>query len=121
MRRDWQAARTKVDAERCCRCCGSVMRVEAAHTLGREHDEAPPLRGGDDWRYRRPTIVHPDRIIPLCGPATDTTTCHGKQHAGRLDVLRLLTLDEQLQAVADAGSIEAARVRLIPRRLREAA
>ena len=33
----------------------------------------------------RPYYVVPERVIPLCGPSTDPTTCHGKQHAHRLD------------------------------------
>jgi hypothetical protein len=58
--------------------------------------------------------VVPDRIIPLCGPSTDLTTCHGKDHFNRLEKLELLTLDEQLQAVADAGGIYRAMTLLSP-------
>ncbi len=59
--------------------------------------------------------VAPERILILC------SECHRKQHEGRIDVEPLLTTDEAAQAVADAGTIEGARVRLTPRRLREVA
>jgi hypothetical protein len=108
LRRDWTLARSKCDAEGGCRNCG-FPRVEAAHIIGREHDSKPPLRGGV---FAHPGyVVNPDRIIPLC------RECHQGpqgQHAGRLDLLPLLTLDEQLQAVADAGSITQALAKLSP-------
>ena len=108
--RNWQAAREKVDLEGCCRVCGTTFRIEAAHVVAREHDASFPVRN-EDWS---PYDVAPDRIIPLCGPATDTTTCHGKQHAKTLDLLTHLTEPEQVQAVADAGSISTAYTLLMP-------
>lgn len=118
--RSWVAAREKVDLEGMCRNCSTPYRLEAAHVIGRTHDGDPPVRD-EDWS---PFDVHPDRIIPLCGPATDSTTCHGKQHAGCLEMLPLLTREEQVQAVADVGSISRAMQLLSPsanpRRLRAA-
>ena len=100
MRRDWSKARAKVDREGCCRVCGTTARrIEAAHIVGREHDDK---------------VVVPIRIVPLCGPATDTTTCHGKQHARRLDLLAYLSVPEQAQAVFDAGGISQAYDLLAP-------
>lgn len=119
--RDWRLAVLKVQEEAECRACRrSGVALECAHVLGREHDVKPPLVLTDgtteeDWGWgKRPILVAPQRIIPLCGPATDFDTCHGKQHRGELNVLKLLRPDEQLQAVADADGIENARVRLDP-------
>jgi hypothetical protein len=117
--REWALALTKVEEEGECRACRrSDVHLEAAHVLGREHDTKPPLvwdqaRDGD-WEWKAPFLVAPQRIIPLCGPVGDSESCHGLQHAGRLNVLKLLRIDEQLQAVADADGIELARVRLDP-------
>lgn len=129
LERDWTHAIEKRDNELGCRNCGGVLSIEAAHALGREHDFNPPVRPyiaemdlglpPEKWAHPRRPTVHPDRIIPLCGPSTSSNTCHGLDHAGKLDKLRLLTLDEQIQAVADAGGIEQARSALIPRSQRE--
>ncbi len=110
-RRVWDKATEKVAAEGSrCRVCGSRFAIERAHVIGREHDSKPPVHA-DFWR---PWVVAPDRIVPLCGPVTDPASCHGTQHAKRLDLLPYLTLDEQLQAVADAGSIARAYTLLVP-------
>lgn len=116
-RRDWRVARAKVDAALACRGCGGACgRLEAAHVLGREHDYAAPVARVDDLEGAlwMPGVVWPTRVIPLGGPATSSTTCHGKQHGKRLDVLPLLTLEEQVQAVADAGGIAQAYNLLVP-------
>jgi hypothetical protein len=118
--REWALALAKVEEEGQCRACGrSDGCLEAAHVLGREHDVKPPLvwdqaNDGEEWEWKRPFLVAPQRIIPLCGPVSDPTSCHGLDHAGKLNKLKLLRVDEQLQAVADAGGIENARVRLDP-------
>lgn len=104
-RRDWDAAIAKRDAEGCCRVCGATTNLEAAHVMGREHDE--PAHPGSRVLY-----VAPARIFVLCGPFP--AGCHGDFDHHRLDVLHLLTADEQAQAVADAGGIEQARRRLLP-------
>lgn len=105
MKRDWTEAREKVDTEGCCRVCGprvvmskDATRVEAAHVIGRARDT-----GGK---------VDAMSVVPLCGPATSSSTCHGRYDAHRLDLLPYLTPAEQARAVADAGGIESARRRI---------
>lgn len=134
MKREWGAAREKIAAEGGrCRVCRrttrySDRRIEAAHIIGREADRLMPLTlamSGLAHEWPEPYLVMPVRIVPLCGPATDPTTCHGKQHAGRLDLIPCLTLPEVLQAVHDASRLfggngfESARVRLMPTNERE--
>lgn len=116
--RHWVAARDKVGFEGRCRVCRKRIgeaKIEAAHVLNREHDRRPGLRehGYIAVAFAKPdpTVVHPDRVVPLCGPATDPTTCHGQYDGHRLDLLPHLTREEQTQAVADVG-IEAARRRV---------
>lgn len=113
MKRDWSSARQKVvDEGTRCRVCKRTLRVEAAHIIGREHDR--DSRNGLVWGHDADAcFVRPDRIVPLCGPATDLNTCHGKYDAHRLDLLPHLTREEEAQAVADVG-LEAARMRLCP-------
>ena len=103
-KRDWTDARAKVDAEGKCRRCGLGAYLEAAHVTGREHDRP---KGNGRTRY-----VHPDSVVPLCGPFP--MGCHGMQHRHEFDLLPLLTLREQLRAVEDCGGIELARRRLCP-------
>jgi hypothetical protein len=103
VKRDWKRAVAKVRKEGRCRVCKRPAGVEAAHTTGRENDEP-----GDDARV---LLVNPDSIVPLCGPATDTRTCHGRYDAHRLDLLPYLSRDEQVQAVREVG-LEAAYRRL---------
>lgn len=49
--------------------------------------------------------VNPDDIIPLCGPATSTNTCHGRQHRGELDLLPVMKEHEQIRLVQLTGNI----------------
>lgn len=116
-KRDWSDARAKVDEEGCCRICKRSGRpLEAAHVLGREHDE--PKLGKDGWPLKE-LYVERDRIFPACGPFPDN--CHGDVDHNRINYLPFLTLDEQLQAVRDAGGIDPARMRLAPVEHREEA
>jgi hypothetical protein len=112
--RSWTQAREKfyLRGGRC-QVCPNLRgrRVELAHVVGREHDYTAPVRMDGEWW---PGVVAPDRVVLLCGPATDTTTCHGQQHGRVLDLLPYLTLEEQVQAVADAGGISQAYDRLVP-------
>jgi len=109
-KRDWTDARAKVDHEGCCRICKRTdLPLEAAHALGREHDE--PKLGKDGWPTKE-LYVHPDRIIPACGPFP--AGCHGDVDHNRVNYLQYLSLAEQIKAVEDAGGIEAARIRLEP-------
>jgi len=110
-KRDWSDARAKVEEEGCCRICKRTDRpLEAAHVLGREHDE--PKVSKTTGEILKELYVHPDRVIPACGPFPEG--CHGAQHNREINTQAHLTLEEQLQAVRDAGSIEAARIRLEP-------
>lgn len=96
-RRDWSLTHAKMAGG--CRICGSP--AERAHVVGREHDRfAPVCSDGIPWE---PYLVAPDRIVPLCGPTPGGH--HGQYDRGELDLTPYLTLPEQLQAVADAGSI----------------
>lgn len=97
-KRDWTAARLKCDSEGC-RVCG--LPAEAAHVIGRVHDKTPALYGSEPYE------VVPTRIIPLC-PGH-----HRAYDSHELDLSGYVRLPEALQAVADAGSIELARKRLI--------
>lgn len=120
MKRDWTAAREKVLDEGKCRACDKPLssgRIEAAHIMGREFDKKPTLDAHTDWLAG---VVAPIRIVPLCGPATDTGTCHNRHdsHDPDFDLLRHLSLPEQLQAHADAGSMQRAYNRLVGRNLR---
>lgn len=99
-RRDWRDAMEKIWSESGCRACGSVQNIEAAHTIGREHD--PKVEGG--------YYVQPDSVIPLC------RTCHMAYDARKLDILASLTIDEQINAVDAAGGIYRAYHRLAGRR-----
>lgn len=109
VRRDWTAAREKVQAEGECRVCGrSDLKLEAAHVAGRFRD--PEVRPG----LRR---VDADSIVPLCGPFGDTDRCHTRYDQHALDLLPHLTLSEQVRAVQDAGGIEAARRRITGERI----
>jgi hypothetical protein len=89
-RRDWKAARAKVDAEGECRVCQSPHDLQAAHTVGRSHD---PTTGK----------VRPVDVVPLCGP------CHRQYDARALSLLPYLTHDEQAAAVEHVGIVSAYR------------
>jgi hypothetical protein len=148
--RQWDDARAKVEREGQCRVCGTPYNVEAAHTVGREHDAPKPgalchgdgvvpvelepmLRQDVEWPIPwcplcngRGTLtpdvlwVNPDDVIPLCGPATSTGTCHGKDHAHQLDLAPYLSEREQQRVVKHLKTIEAARVRVAPSEYRVA-
>lgn len=100
-RRDWKAARAKVEEEGECRVCGITRGLQAAHTVGRKYDR-PRAEG------LKTLWVDPDSIVPLC------PSCHGEFDAHETGILEHLTLVEQIYAVAVTGSIESARRRLDP-------
>lgn len=108
-KRSWQLTHAKVAGG--CRICGNP--AERAHIIGREHDRHAPLLS-DGWK---PYVVVPDRIIPLCGPTPGGH--HGQYDRGELDLSPHLTLPEQIQAVADAGSIHLALRRIMGSAYRE--
>ncbi|HEY6731941.1 MAG TPA: hypothetical protein VI039_13075 [Solirubrobacterales bacterium] len=111
-KRDWTDARAKVGLEGCCRVCKtSDRKLEAAHTMGRQHDE--PKVNQRTGEILKELYVHPDRVVPLCGPFPEG--CHGdfdERHA--INLLHYLTLEEQVQAVKDAGGIAPAWSHLAP-------
>jgi hypothetical protein len=121
LKRDWTDARAKVEAEGYCRLCKhpdtATHPLEAAHILGREYDK--PKRSALDPTNRvlKELYVHPDRIVPLCGPFPDG--CHGDVDHHRVNLVHHLTLEEQLQAVKDAGGIAPAMAALAPVARRE--
>lgn len=110
-RRDWADARAKVEEEGSCRICKtSDRKLEAAHVLGRQHDE--PKVNKATGEILKELYVHPDRIVPLCGPFPEG--CHGDVDYNRVNLVHNLTIDEQVQAVKDAGGIAPAWVKLAP-------
>jgi hypothetical protein len=110
VKRSRESARDKVEEEGRCRAClapdgevddGDVIRIQAAHTIGREHDEVRVgSKGGETLFVRR------ESVVPLC------QFCHIQYDARRLDLLPYLFLPEQLDAVRAAGGIERAHRRL---------
>lgn len=114
-KRDWSDALAKVELEGCCRICKrSNVKLEAAHVLGREHDEPKVSVGSDGESFIASKVlyVHPDRIVPLCGPFPDG--CHGDVDHNRVNLVHHLTIEEQVQAVRDAGGIAPAWTALAP-------
>lgn len=122
MKRDWSAAREKVEREGTCRWAIRQLQgfdpirpcdgpLEAAHILGREHDKKTPIKWYLEWE---PYKVMPDRVVPLCRRHHRLFDSHD------LDLLGYLTPEEEAQAVLDAGSLESARRRLAPSEYRKA-
>lgn len=95
--RDWANARAKVEREGRCRVCGSSEMLQAAHTVGRRHQD---VKDGSK------VLVKADAVVPLCLP------CHEAYDARNLDLLPYVGLWEQVCAVEAAGGIELARKRL---------
>jgi len=89
----------------CCRVCGAPG-AEAAHILGRAHDQ--PISPGS-----KTLLVLPDRIVPLCNEEMGSG-CHVAYDTHILDLLPYLTASEQAQAVLDAGSMGLALKRISP-------
>lgn len=110
-KRDWTDALAKVQEEGCCRICKTTSRkLEAAHVLGRIHDE--PKVSKTTGEILKELYVHPDRIVPLCGPFPEG--CHGDVDLNRVNLVHHLTISEQVQAVRDAGGIAPAWTALAP-------
>lgn len=88
MRRDWTQAVEKCREEGACRKCGrSDLPIDPAHVT-------PRSRGAG---------VTADEVVPLCRP------CHTLYDAGRLELLPVLTTEEQVAAVEHVGIAEAYR------------
>lgn len=112
-KRDWTRARAKVEGEEVCRlgrdrtCQG---KLEAAHVTGREFD--PPWSPPDHFDPELDDVydldVRPESVIPLC------RSHHRRYDLHNVDVLPVLTIDEQVRAVLDLDGIESARLRTAP-------
>jgi len=91
VRRDWRAAREKVEREARCRVgpVGCTGPLQAAHVIGRKHD----LSG----------MVNPYDIVPLC------QRHHNDYDGRRLDLLPHLSFAEQAAAVGHVGIMAALR------------
>jgi hypothetical protein len=103
-KRDWRSVRT--EASDPCRVCGREGQTERAHISGRRYDRPRP--------GTKTLWVNPLDIVPLCGPAADSGSCHGRFDSGDLDLMPYLTTAEQMRAVECFGNIEQARMRLAP-------
>ncbi len=109
-KRDWSEALDKVQEEGRCRVClvpdgamvdGERVRIQAAHIIGREHDEVKVGPKGGEYLF-----VRRESIVPLC------SADHRAYDTHRLDLLPFLFLPEQIEAVRAAGGIAAAYRRL---------
>jgi hypothetical protein len=109
-KRDWRLIQTTRETP--CRICGIEGRTERAHVIGRRADR--PVLLSPEIGKTKVLVVHPDSIVPLCGPTGDSHACHTQYDAGELDLLPYLTLKEQVRAVEDAGGLELARRRTAP-------
>lgn len=85
------AARAKVREEGACRACGTTTDLDPCHVIPRSRLTAK--EGAED----------PRNIVPMC------RRHHDAQHAGRLELLGLLRLDEQGYIAGLVGIEEARR------------
>jgi hypothetical protein len=109
--RDWsEVARVHLGEE--CWVCGSIYDVQWAHIAKRERDGRDKNGRRENGRVR----VDPLDIVPLCGPATDSTKCHFLFDAGALDLLPILVdrAPEKITRAVDRLGMEGARRRLLP-------
>lgn len=89
-KRDWREARAKVEEEGRCRLCWRGGQLDAAHVIPRS------LAPGATNNMGR------DNIVPLC------RRCHELVDSHQESLLPVLTLNEQCEAVRQAGGIAAA-------------
>lgn len=94
--RYWDGALEKVRREGRCRLCPEVYALQAAHTVGRKHDQAVILEDGT-WAI----FVDPADVIPLCA------RCHHDYDHRKVGVLEVLSLEEQAAAVSHIGVVRA--------------
>jgi 5-methylcytosine-specific restriction endonuclease McrA len=90
VRRDWAAAREKVERESFCRHCGTPFDLDAAHIIPRSRVKPGPAEDALN-------------IVPLC------RAHHSLYDGGTLDLLPVLTRPEQAYAVELVGLEEARR------------
>ena len=93
--RYWKDAIAKCEEEGRCRLCGIERGLDAAHTIGRQFDEAPD--------GKKTLYVDPDSVVPLCRP------CHESQEHNEVGILEVMTPAEQDYADRRLGSMESAR------------
>ena len=99
----WPAALRKVREEGKCRNCGKYDgKLEAAHTINRalQDEEKPDLvNDNGQWGYGAGMHrwVNPASIVPLC------QGCHMLYDAHKLDILPILSNEEQANAVKTVG------------------
>lgn len=110
---DWSRANVK-RASRCRVCKRSDRKIELAHVIGIKHDTRDSVITTVDGKDIRLVTVLPARVIPLCGPAVDSGTCHQLYDSSRLDVWDFLDGAERAQAIVDAGSLGEALRRCAP-------
>lgn len=104
--RNWTDARRKVEREGVCRVCGadgSRVRLDAAHVVGRFHDQPHPLPSPRELA-KGELYVHPLDIVPLCH-----AKCHAAYDQHQLDLLPHLNMAEQARAVEHVGIARAYR------------
>lgn len=103
--------------DKICELHGNLFESEAT-IEGRQNRWSPSKRSGEpkrDWSDALAKVDH-EHCCRICkksrAPGRPLEVAHvlGRE----LNVLPYLTLEEQLQAVRDAGGIEAARIRLEP-------
>jgi 5-methylcytosine-specific restriction endonuclease McrA len=90
MKRNWTAARRKVELEGYCRVCQATWGLHAAHIIPRSRVRPGPA---EDER----------NIVTLCG------VCHRAYDEGGMDLLPHLHRGEQAYAVELVGLVEAYR------------
>jgi hypothetical protein len=96
MERYWDGALEKIRREGACRVCRTTFFLQAAHTVGRKHDEVVECEDGTRARF-----VDPLDVIPLC------EACHRAYDARELSILEHLSYDEQAAAVEHLGIVRA--------------
>lgn len=105
-KRDWSDAQAKLEDEAACRVCDKRIDLEKCHISGRKYDQP---------RFdQKQLYVDPRDIVILCGPSTDSRSCHNRFDSGQIDLQEHLTTEEQARCVEVLGSIENARMRLAP-------
>ena len=80
----------KIADEGKCRCCGVPEEI---HPLDPAHTVAKSIGGKDTY----------NSVIPLC------RACHDAQHRHEIDLLPLMTREEQVEAVRAIGLARAYR------------
>lgn len=111
LRRDWRFVEA-AEPKEACAYCGKGTNLEWAHIPPRTHDAV----GEDGIRTHGLVKVKPERIVVLCGPATDSSSCHYKFDSGEIDLLPKLIdcAPEKIVEAVNVLGMEGARRRLCP-------